>query len=83
MNKGDQVRVYPHGSPGEAAIGTVQLISCNERSIAVAFPHIPAFASPPIGIHPEHGIMFFAYRHEIGPWIELMGGGHYEIEAAV
>jgi hypothetical protein len=78
------VRVYPHGDESKAAVGKVVVISGNQRSIAVAFEHIPPFAfqNGPlgVGIHAEHGPMFFAYRYEIGPWIEMMGMGHYEIE---
>jgi len=25
-------------------------------------------------------VTLLAYRYEIGPWIELVGHGHYEIE---
>ena len=85
MKRGDQVRVYPHGSPDQTADGTVMLLSENERSIAVSFDHLPPFVfqkAPLIGLHPEHGVVLLAYRHEIGPWIELAGGGHYEIEEA-
>jgi hypothetical protein len=82
---GQRVRVYPHGTAAQAAIGTVTLISGNQRSIAVAFEELPPFAfqrMPLIGVHPEHGIVLMAYREEVGPWTELAGGGHYEIEAA-
>jgi hypothetical protein len=82
ITKGDLVRVHPHGSPDQSATGTVQVISANQRAIAVAFDHSPPFAfqnGAPLAIHPEHGIMFFAFRHEIGPWIEMMNMGHYEI----
>jgi hypothetical protein len=84
--KGESVRVWPHGDEGKTAVGTVTIISENQRSIAVAFEHIPPFAfdNGPlgVGIHPEHGAMFFAFREAVGPWIEIMGMGHYEIEAA-
>lgn len=83
MKAGEKVRVYPHGSPDQAADGKVILCSENERSIAVAFDHLPPFVfqkAPVVGVHAEHGVVLMAYRHEIGPWIELAGGGHYEIE---
>ena len=83
MKNGDKVRVYPHGTPDQAATGIVKLISGNQRSIAVAFDDLPPFAfekMPVIGIHPEHGVMLLAMRLEVGPWIELSGGGHYEID---
>jgi hypothetical protein len=40
-----------------------------------------------MAFHPEHGIMLFATRGLIngqpgGPWVEMMGGGHFEIEDA-
>jgi hypothetical protein len=57
---GQSVRVYPHGDPGQAATGTVTLISSNQRAIAVAFDHLPPFAfaqAPVIGIHPEYGVI--------------------------
>lgn len=86
MTVGQHVRVFPHGSPEQTAIGTVSLISGNQRSIAVAFDAMPPFAfqrcMPLVGIHPEQGIILLAYRHAVGPWIELAGGGHYEIEEA-
>lgn len=80
---GQHVRVFPHGSPEQTAIGTITLISGNQRSIAVSFDELPPFAfqrMPLVGIHPEHGIVLLAYREEVGPWIELAGQGHYEIE---
>jgi hypothetical protein len=80
---GQQVRVFPHGSPEQSARGVVTVISGNRRSIAVTFDRLPSFAfkhMPLVGIHPEHGIVLLAYREVLGPWIELAGGGRYEIE---
>lgn len=84
--KGDRVRVYPHGSPDKAATGVALLISGNQRSIAVLFEHLPPFAfySGPIAIC-DGGPLLIALRGELngqpcGPWIEVGGGGHYEIE---
>jgi len=38
-----------------------------------------------MAVHAEHGLMLIAYRQMFreepwGPWIELFGGGHFEIE---
>lgn len=90
MKSGDQVRVYPHGSPGKVAVGTIAIISDNQRSIAVGFGDSPPFAvsgKAGVAIHPEHGVMMLAHRGELegkpwGPWVEMFGGGHYEIEEA-
>jgi hypothetical protein len=90
MTTGDKVRVFPMGRPDKAAIAEVAILSSNGRSIAVGFDSRPPF---PIGnplsmaIHPEHGIMLFATRGLIngqpgGPWVEMMGGTHFEIEDA-
>lgn len=81
MKAGDHVRVYPHGSPEQAATGLITLLSSNQRSIAVGFLDKPPFAIVREGmvLGPD-GIMLVAYREEVGPWIELFGGGHYEIE---
>jgi hypothetical protein len=89
MKNGDQVRVYPHGCEKLAAVGRIAIISKNERSIAVGFEDSPPFAISPGGgmaIHPRFGVMLFATREVLngqpwGPWVELIGGGHYEIEA--
>lgn len=88
MKTGDRVKVYPHGSPDQSAVGKIAIISSNQLSIAVGFMDKPPFAivKDGVAIHPEHGIMLFASRVEIGgepwgPWVEMFGGGHYEIEA--
>lgn len=88
MKAGDAVRVYPHGSPAKAATAKVIMLSPNERSIALSFADSPPFAIVKGGgaaIHPEHGLMMLAHREELdgkpwGPWIEMFGGGHYEVE---
>jgi hypothetical protein len=87
MIKGEAVCVYPHGSPEQSAMGTVILISENQLAIAVGFDSVPPFAfrSGPVGFHPDHGVVLLAHRERIdgkpwGPWIELVNGGHYEIE---
>ena len=89
MKAGDRVTVYPHGSPDKAAEATVLIISSNGRSIAVAFEDNPPFAiirgQMAAIIHPEHGLIMLATREELngrpwGPWVEMAGRGHYEIE---
>jgi hypothetical protein len=81
LHLNDNVRVWPHGKVDQVAVGKVLLISSNQRSIAIAFDHIPPFASANgVAIHPDHGVMFFASRFDVGPWIEMVGSGHYEIE---
>lgn len=86
FTQGQRVNVYPHGSPMQGSGGSVVLISENQRAIAVRFDSMPPFAfgpkMPQVGFHPL-GIVMLAQRFEIGPWIELAGGGHYEIEAEV
>lgn len=94
MTKGDVVKVFPHGDPNCSALGVVVMFSTNARSIAVAFDEKPPFVmtspeilssdprrrSAPLNFHPEHGVIFLATRYDVGPWIELFGGGHYEVE---
>jgi hypothetical protein len=89
IRAGDQLRVFPHGDPTLAATARVLMISPNQRSIAVAFADKPPFATagPSLAIHPDYGVMLFALRAEIGgepwgPWVELFGQGHFEMEAA-
>ncbi len=86
MTRGDRVRVYPHGSPDQAAIGVVMMISENQLSIAVAFEEKPLFVSIEEGFFVgPYGIVMLAARYAtpegpIGPWVELDGRGQYEIE---
>lgn len=91
MKTGDKVRVYPHGDPEKAAEATIAILSSNGCSIAVGFMDKPPFAvgfdGDPLSmaVHPEFGIILFARREILngapgGPWIEIFGGGHYEIE---
>jgi hypothetical protein len=85
MTAGSRVRVFPHGQPELAAVGTIRLISGSQRSIAVTFGDPPPFAfaqGAPMPVHVEEGITFLAFREKVGPWIELLGMGHYEIEDA-
>ena len=86
--KGQLVRVYPHGCADQAAGATVLIISPNQRSIAVGFLDKPPFANftrRGVCVHPDHGICLFATREAIngtpwGPWVDVVGGGHFEIE---
>jgi len=87
---GQRVRVYPHGSPEQAAPGAVLIISANQRSIAVAFDDKPPFVIDRSGgmtlLRDEGKLVMLAMREEIGgrpwgPWVEHRGGGHFEIEA--
>ncbi|HEY1897037.1 MAG TPA: hypothetical protein VGG62_12220 [Terracidiphilus sp.] len=81
IHNGDWVTVYPHGKPEQSAVGIVSLISSNQRSIAVDFADKPPFISIREGalIGPD-GIMMLAFREAVGPWVEMLHGGHYEIE---
>ena len=73
----------------QAATATVLMISKNQRSIAIAFDDKPPFAIARRGGHwlYEGRITMLATRAEIdgkpwGPWVELVDGGHYEMEQA-
>jgi len=80
VTKGSTVKVYPHGSPQKSAHATV-LVAC-KTAVMLAFADKPPFAILREGImlHPDHGIVMMVQRYEIGPWFEIFGGGHYEIE---
>jgi hypothetical protein len=83
MTEGSKVRVYPHGSPDQYAIGTVEVLRGNELTIVVIFKDRPIFAGPSNRKRQETA--FYATRAELngkpwGPWNELLSGGHYEIE---
>jgi hypothetical protein len=91
MKTGDRVHVYPHGDESKAAIATVAIYSSNGRAIAVGFDSRPPFAigNPlSMAIHPAYGIMLFASRAALngapwGPWVEMFGGGQFEIDEAL
>jgi hypothetical protein len=89
FHKGQIVKVYPHGSPDKSAPGEVLLISENGLSILVMFEDSPPFRFVDGGgvLMTDRGIPFFGRREQLngeawGPWIEMFGGGHYEIEEA-
>jgi hypothetical protein len=79
--------VYPHGLPDEAVTATVDLISGNGRAIAVRLNEKPPWCRVKNGflLHEDFRIAMFLSREAIddqpvGPWIEIMGGGLYEID---
>ena len=87
MKAGDKVKVYPHGSPEESAVGEVAMFSSNGCAIAVVFGDKPPFFRVEDGyaIHLNLGATMLARRVELdgrpwGPWVEMFHKGHYEIE---
>ena len=83
MKNGDTVWIHPHGSPQDAVPATIDLISANERSIALRLHEKPVWCRIADGffLHQEHGqIAMLLYREKLGPWIEMVHQGHYEIE---
>ncbi len=85
---GGTVWVYPHGSPGVAVTATVDLISENQRSIALRLSEKPSWVRIADGVllHKDYGQIEMLLMREaiggqpIGPWIEISKHGHYEIE---
>ena len=83
MKSGDTVWIHPHGSPHENVAATIDLISANQRSIAIRLHEKPAWCRVADGffLHQGHGqIAMLLYREKFGPWIEMVHQGHYEIE---
>ena len=83
MKTGATVWIHPHGSPREAVPATVDLISSNGRSVALRLREKPTWCRITDGffVHPEDlRIAVLLHREKIGPWIELVHHGHYEIE---
>jgi len=82
---GATVTVFPQGKPEQAAIGTVMIISENQRSIAVNFADKPAFVNMM-----KHGaflcaagVIMLALRDGADlPWIEVTSGSRVEIEVS-
>jgi hypothetical protein len=74
--------------PGDerGAAARVVLISDNQRSIAVEFEDKPYFVEVPFHVDRYTGRIVMLLMREaidgqpIGLWVELVGGGHYEIE---
>ncbi len=83
MNNGNEVWIHPHGSPLLAIRATIDLISQNQRSIALRLHQFPVWAhfrDAGMLFHTAHAqIEMLLTREAVGPWVELMGGGHYEI----
>jgi len=83
VKAGDTVWIHPHGSPHLAVEATIDALSRNQRSIAVRLRHKPSWCRIADGffVHQEHAqIAMLLYREKVGPWIELVHKGHYEIE---
>ena len=87
IQNGGAVWVYPHGSPHEAVTATVDLISGNGRAIALRLNERPSWCRITDGffLHRQDFRIAMLLAREavddepIGPWIEVVGGGHYEI----
>lgn len=85
MKTGDTVWIHPHGSPRDAVPATVDLISSNGRSIALRLRQEPPWCRLTDGFlmqQEDFRIAMLLYRETIGPWIEIVHDGHYEIEKA-
>ena len=88
IQNGGTVWVYPHGSPDEAVTATVDLISDNGRAIAIRLNEKPSWCRVTNGFllhRADYRIAMLLSREAlgdqpVGPWIEMMGGGHYEID---
>jgi hypothetical protein len=83
INKGDVVWVHPHGSPAQAAQATVEVISANQKSIGLTLADKPEWVrvlEDGVLLGPG-GIVMLLMRESFGPWREIAGGGHYEIES--
>jgi hypothetical protein len=89
MKIDDIVRIYPHGSPATAVRARVIIVSSNGLSVGVDFETPPPFYrgdETGIFVHRVTGrVTMMLMRRELygapwGPWVEVTGGGHYEIE---
>ena len=83
MKTGATIWIHPHGSPREAVAATIDLISSNGRSIALRLHGKPPWCRITDGffLHQEDfRIAMLLYREKLGPWIEVVHHGHYEIE---
>lgn len=95
MTKGDTVRIAPHGKPDAGAQAKVVIASGNGLSIALEFEDVPPFSRRLlggmglIGVNVTNGrVTMLLTRERLngvpwGPWIEVTGGGHYEIDEGV
>lgn len=88
MKTGDLVTIYPHGHDELGWRARVEICSANQRAIGVAFDTVPPFLNVREGalVHMKTGKIVMLLTRETlegkpwGPWIEVVGGGHYEIE---
>lgn len=84
--KGQAVSVSLHGEPDTASPGVVEIISDNQLSIAVRFADKPRWSLAPGFFVSPHGVILLAGRilandQPWGPWVDVVSGGHFEIEA--
>lgn len=88
MKTGDLVTVYPHGHDELGWRGRVEICSRHQRALAIAFDKVPPFLDTHLGVmqHMKTGrIVLLLEREQIngkpgGPWVEIFGGAHYEVE---
>jgi len=83
MKTGDTVWIHPHSSPRESVAATIDLISSSGRSIALSLHERPPWCRIADGFllqQEDLRIAMLLHRQEIGPWIEIVNHGHYEIE---
>lgn len=88
MKTGDLVTIYPHGDSGQRWPAHIEILSRNGVSIAVTFDRVPPFLKTRDGVSvhmPTARIIMLLMRTEVdgkpwGPWVEVLHGGHYEIE---
>jgi hypothetical protein len=83
MGRADTVMAHPHGAPCQAVKATVNLISGNDRSIALRLHEKPSWVRIAEGVllHREDlRIEMLLMRASVGAWIEVAHQGHYEIE---
>jgi hypothetical protein len=88
MMAGERVRIYPHGYPDLITGATILTYDPDVPVLVLALPVATPFVRSLslVNIHPAKGVVMGLYRTRtregafIGPWIEIHGGGHYEIE---
>lgn len=86
MKAGDRVRVWPYAQPKKTAVGTIVIVSSNERSIGIGFgeDYVPFMtAATGMAIHPEHGkMLLLSWETQLGFWRDVFDSGYFEIEPA-
>jgi hypothetical protein len=84
ISNGGTVWVHPHGHPEQAVEATVEIVASNQRSIALKLAEKPVWVriidTGAFLCKDGTGIAMLLTRESIGPWEEITGGGHYEIE---